>query len=247
MTMQRFVPATPTQVERIAAYYEQRGELEQAGDMWARAEQPDKALRLYLAVRAPGWARGSRDPCIAKQACLVALRHFIQACASAAYITPACMLRVKRPVECRWHKARRRTPASQVGGVAAANKAIALVEARGGDAVLAERVLAFIDGGAGTSGVAGAGGGGGGGGSLEEGPREELRFRLHVALGRPAEAGRAALELARIEQVGPRGRARARGGVLGAFHTGGSFQAPSEILALLEKHAADPDHLPWMP
>lgn len=49
----------PLQVERIAAYYEHRGQLEQAADMWARAEQREKALRLYLQVGAAllthGW------------------------------------------------------------------------------------------------------------------------------------------------------------------------------------------------
>ena len=43
-------------------YYQQRGQLEQAADMWGRAEQPEAAVRLYLQVhgdvrgcgRAPG-------------------------------------------------------------------------------------------------------------------------------------------------------------------------------------------------
>ena len=49
-------PRICSQVERIAVYYEQRGELDKAGDMWARTEQRERALKLYLRVR-DGWMR----------------------------------------------------------------------------------------------------------------------------------------------------------------------------------------------
>jgi hypothetical protein len=122
-------------MERIAAYYEQRGQLEEAADMRGRAEAPEAAVRLYL----------------------------------------------------------------QVGTSAAINKAIALVEAGGGDAQLAAAILAALDAGGKDGGSAGSGGGGSGG--MDERAREELRFRLHMAMGRLGDAGRSALESARTEQV----------------------------------------------
>jgi hypothetical protein len=110
----------------------------------------------------------------------------------------------------------------QVGTTAAISKAITLVEASGGDAQLAAAVLDHLNTAPvaapqsrpATSGSAAAGGGtgasaGGGGGSsggaisaaAGEVGIEELRFRLHMALGRLAEAARSALEDARREQV----------------------------------------------
>ncbi|GBF91989.1 hypothetical protein Rsub_04713 [Raphidocelis subcapitata] len=137
-------------VEKIAAYYEARGQPERAADAWARAEQRERAARLYL----------------------------------------------------------------QVGTTAAISKAIALVEASGGDAQLAAAILDHLNtapageqarpaaGGAASAEGAGADSGGGGGGAAAAGEVgvEELRFRLHMALGRLPEAARSALEDARREQ-----------------------------------------------
>ncbi len=85
--------------------------------------------------------------------------------------------------------------------MAAVSKAISAVEASGGDEQLAAKILEFIK----SSDPAHAGGAANGGGAalrgVDEGAREELRFRLHVALGRLGDAGRSALELARLDQV----------------------------------------------
>jgi hypothetical protein len=97
-------------------------------------------------------------------------------------------------------------PTRQVGRAGAIGKAIGLVEASGGDTRLAAAILDVIDAGPagaprGDDGSSSKGAAGGAGG-MDEGAREELRFRLHMALGRLSEAGRSALEIARVGQVG---------------------------------------------
>lgn len=49
----------PEEAGRIAEYYEQRGERDKAGDMWAAAGQHDRAVALYVQVS----AGGAREAC----------------------------------------------------------------------------------------------------------------------------------------------------------------------------------------
>lgn len=42
--------AAPAELQRIAAYYESRGELAKAGDVWLRCGQQARAVQLYLQV-----------------------------------------------------------------------------------------------------------------------------------------------------------------------------------------------------
>lgn len=55
----------PVDYQRIALYYESRGEYDKAGDMWASSGQEAKAVQLYLKVRdkrgAGGAVRGRRE------------------------------------------------------------------------------------------------------------------------------------------------------------------------------------------
>ncbi len=44
--------AAPADFERIARYYQDKGQLDKAADMWSKCDQYPKALQLYLKVRA---------------------------------------------------------------------------------------------------------------------------------------------------------------------------------------------------
>lgn len=51
-TFARIVAASakPVDYQRIAQYYESRGEFDKAGDMWASCDQHPRAVQLYLKV-----------------------------------------------------------------------------------------------------------------------------------------------------------------------------------------------------
>ena len=57
-TFARIVQASakPVDYQRIAQYYESRGEYDKAGDMWAASGQDTKAVQLYLKVTESSWS-----------------------------------------------------------------------------------------------------------------------------------------------------------------------------------------------
>jgi hypothetical protein len=50
-------PLSQVDYQRIAQYYESRGEFDKAADMWSKCDQAPRAVQLYLKVRRP-WRKG---------------------------------------------------------------------------------------------------------------------------------------------------------------------------------------------